>query len=83
MPLLPVRAFEQRHHLTRDLAGSRSDLWQHDRLRHDSTALLRQRYQIVAGYEDANDADLLRITIPCCRLLPIKNWATRSARSPP
>ncbi len=30
-------------------------------MRHDSLALLRQRiYQIVAGYEDANDADRLR-----------------------
>jgi hypothetical protein len=30
-------------------------------VRHDSRALLRQRlYQIVAGYEDANDADRLR-----------------------
>jgi len=30
-------------------------------VRHDSLALLRQRvYQIVAGYEDANDADRLR-----------------------
>ena len=59
--LLPLRAFDQRHHLTRDLAGTLSDPRQHDRLRHDSAALLRQRiYQIVAGYEDANDADRLR-----------------------
>jgi hypothetical protein len=30
-------------------------------VQHDSQALLRQRlYQIVAGYEDANDADRLR-----------------------
>ena len=30
-------------------------------MRHDSQTLLRQRiYQIVAGYEDANDADRLR-----------------------
>jgi len=59
--LLPLRAFDQRHHLTREMAGSLSDLRQHDRLRHSSAALLRQRiYQIVAGYEDANDADRLR-----------------------
>ena len=59
--LLPLRAFDQRHHLTRDWAGSLSDPRQHDRLRHDSAALLRQRiYQVVAGYEDANDADRLR-----------------------
>jgi Transposase DDE domain group 1 len=59
--LLPLRAFDQRHHLTREMAGSLSDPRQYDRLRHDSVALLRQRiYQIVAGYEDANDADRLR-----------------------
>jgi hypothetical protein len=59
--LLPVRAFDQRHHLTRDLAAGLSDPRQHDRLRHDSLMLLRQRiYQIVAGYEDANDANRLR-----------------------
>jgi hypothetical protein len=38
-----------------------SDPRQDDRVRHDSLALLRQRlYQIVAGYEDANDAGRLR-----------------------
>jgi len=59
--LLPLRAFDQRHPLTRDWAADLSDPRQNDRLRHDSLALLRQRlYQIVAGYEDANDADRLR-----------------------
>ena len=59
--LLPLRAFDQRHHLTRDLALLLSDPRQADRVRHDSLLLLRQRiYQIVAGYEDANDADRLR-----------------------
>jgi len=59
--LLPLRAFDQRHHLTRDLAETLSDPRQDDHVRHDSLALLRQRiYQIVAGYEDANDADRLR-----------------------
>jgi hypothetical protein len=55
--LLPLRAFDQRHHLTRDLAQLLSDLRQDDRVRHDSLRLLRQR---LAGYEDANDADRLR-----------------------
>jgi hypothetical protein len=41
--LLPLRAFDQRHHLTRDWAAGLSDPRQHDRLRHDSLALLRQR----------------------------------------
>jgi Transposase DDE domain group 1 len=59
--LLPLRAFDQRRQLTRDLAETLSDPRQGDRVRHDSLALLRQRiYQIVAGYEDANDADRLR-----------------------
>ena len=59
--LLPLRAFDERHHLTRDLAALLGDPRQDERVRHDSLALLRQRiYQIVAGYEDANDADRLR-----------------------
>jgi hypothetical protein len=59
--LLPLRAFDEGHQLTRDLAETLSDPRQGDRIRHDSLALLRQRiYQIVAGYEDANDADRLR-----------------------
>jgi len=59
--LLPLRAFDQRHHLTSDLAQLLSDPRQDDRVHHDSLALLRQRlYQIVAGYEDTNDADRLR-----------------------
>lgn len=59
--LLPLRAFDQRHHLTRDWATRLSDPRQDDRVRHASLALLRQRiYQIVGGYEDANDASRLR-----------------------
>src|SRR5437660_1108315 len=59
--LLPLRAFDQRHHLTRDWAEGLSDPRQKERVQHDALALLRQRiYQIVAGYEDANDADRLR-----------------------
>jgi hypothetical protein len=59
--LLPLRAFDERHQLTRDLAETLSEPRQDDRIRHDSLVLLRQRiYQIVAGYEDANDANRLR-----------------------
>jgi len=59
--LLPLRAFDQRHGLTRELAQHLRDPRQSGRVRHASLALLRQRvYQIVAGYEDANDADRLR-----------------------
>ena len=46
--LLPLRAFDQRHHLTRDWAACLSDPRQIERVCHDSLALLRQRiYQIV------------------------------------
>ena len=59
--LLPLRAFDQRYGLTRDLAKCLSEVREEDRVRHPGTALFRQRiYQIVAGYEDANDADRLR-----------------------
>src|SRR5438876_11657484 len=59
--LLPLRAFDQRHRLTRELAAGLRDPRQPERVRHDSLMLLRQRiYQIVAGYEDANDAERLR-----------------------
>jgi len=59
--LLPLRAFDQHHHVTHDLAQLLSDPREDDRVRHDSLTLLRQRiYQIIAGYEDANDADRLR-----------------------
>jgi len=59
--LLPLRAFDERHHLTRDWAALFRDSRDDERVRHDSLELLRQRiYQIVAGYEDANDADRLR-----------------------
>jgi len=59
--LLPLRAFDERHHLSRDWAACLRDPRQPDRVEHATLALLRQRvYQIVAGYEDANDADRLR-----------------------
>jgi hypothetical protein len=59
--LLPLGAFDQRHHLSRDWAALLCDPRQQDRVEHDSLSLLRQRlYQVVAGYEDANDADRLR-----------------------
>jgi hypothetical protein len=59
--LLPLRAFDERYHLTRDWASLLDDPRCEERVQHDALALLRQRiYQIVAGYEDANDADRLR-----------------------
>ena len=81
--LLPLRAFDESHHLTRDGAEGLSDPRQKERVQHDAPVLLRQRlYQIVVGYEDANDADRLRHD-PCCRSSPIRNSGLRSVPSPP
>jgi hypothetical protein len=58
---LPLRAFDQRHQLTHDWAACLSGPRPLDQVEHQTIALLRQRiYQIVAGYEDANDATRLR-----------------------
>ena len=59
--LLPLRAFDQRYGLTRGLAEHLCDPREEERVRHSVLSLFRQRlYQIIAGYEDANDADRLR-----------------------
>ncbi len=59
--LLPLRAFDQRYGLTRGLAELVPDSREDERVRHSVLSLFRQRlYQIIAGYEDANDADRLR-----------------------
>ena len=59
--LLPLRAFDQRYGLTRGLAERVCDAREEERVRHSVLSLFRQRlYQIIAGYEDANDADRLR-----------------------
>ena len=58
--LLPLRAFDQRYSLTRGLAECVGDDRDDSRVSHPGLSLLRQRlYQIIAGYEDANDADRL------------------------
>ena len=57
----PVRAFDERYNLTRRLAELLDDPREEERVRHSSVSLFRQRvYQLIAGYEDANDADRLR-----------------------
>jgi hypothetical protein len=59
--LLLLREFDHGFRLTDDLAGAFEDPRRADRIEHSILALLRQRiYQIVAGYEDADDSDLLR-----------------------
>jgi hypothetical protein len=56
-----LRAFDQRHGLTRGLAERVCDDRDDSRVSHPGLSLFRQRlYQIIAGYEDANDADRLR-----------------------
>src|ERR1700719_4650294 len=59
--LLPLRAFDQRYGLTHGLAERLCDPREEERVRHSVLSLFRQRlYQVIAGYEDANDADRLR-----------------------
>lgn len=59
--LLLLREFDHGFRLTDDLAAAYDDPRRPDRIEHSILALLRQRvYQIVAGYEDADDSDLLR-----------------------
>src|SRR5664279_2482505 len=59
--LLLLRQFDQRHGLTAALAEGLTDERREASVDHRLPALLRQRiYQIVAGYEDGNDADRLR-----------------------
>src|ERR1700678_1388949 len=59
--LLPLPAFDQRYGLTGGLAERVPDSRQQERVRHSGLLLFRQQiYQIIAGYQDANDADRLR-----------------------
>ncbi len=59
--LLPLRQFDVRHRLTSGWAAALSDSRLPERQHHTPQALFTQRiYQIVAGYEDTNDAALLR-----------------------
>jgi len=67
--LLPLRQFDERHGLTRRLAACLEDRRQASKVEHSIATLLRQRvYQIIGGYEDANDAGRLR-TDPVFRLV--------------
>lgn len=59
--LMLVRELDRRLNLTQAVAGSLVDARQSHKVRHDLSALLRQRvYAIVAGYEDLNDHQRLR-----------------------
>lgn len=59
--LVLVREFDQRQGLTADVIARVGEVRDPRYIRHSMDSLMRQRiYQIVAGYEDANDADRLR-----------------------
>lgn len=59
--LLPLREFDKRWHLTEEMDRCINDPRDETLTRHQQLEMLRQRlYQIVAGYEDADDCDLLR-----------------------
>jgi len=58
--LLPLRAFDQRYRLSASAAEQLLEGRDPERLEHSQLALMRLRlYGIIAGYEDANDAERL------------------------
>jgi hypothetical protein len=84
--LLLIRQADNSLQLTRGFAGSIEDRRDIRYADHDMQTLLRQRiYQIVAGYEDCNDADLLRrdpaLKAACDRLLSDKELASQPTLS--
>ena len=81
--LLPLRAFDHRHGLTRGLLQCVCDSREEERVRHSALSLFRQRlYQIIAGYEDANDANRLRHD-PAFQILADQRWGNRSDHNQP
>jgi hypothetical protein len=81
--LLPLRAFDQRHGLTRGLAECVCDDRDDSRVSHPGLSLLRQRlYQIIAGYEDATTLTGY-VTIRRFKFLPINRSVNLSDHSPP
>ena len=59
--LLLVREFDEQLRLSADVVSRIADRRDPRYITHELDALVRQRlYQIVAGYEDVNDADRLR-----------------------
>ncbi len=60
--LLFIAAFDREHGITEHLAACLFDDRDATKVQHTQLNLFRQRvYQIAAGYEDANDADTLRM----------------------
>jgi hypothetical protein len=60
-----LRAFDQCHHLTSNLATRLSDPRQDDRVRHDSLVLLQRVYRMVAGYTVRQNGDPLESVNLC------------------
>lgn len=59
--LLPLRAWDEQHRYSARLAGCLRDHRDAERVDHPLSEIVRYRlYSIVAGYEDCNDAQLLR-----------------------
>lgn len=84
--LLLIRQADNSLQLTAALAGCIEDRRDVRYADHDLRTLLRQRlYQIVAGYEDCNDANLLRrdpaLKAACDRLLSDKDLASQPTLS--
>jgi Transposase DDE domain group 1 len=74
--LMLVREFDERWGLTADVSRRLTDARDRRYVTHPATTLLRQRlYQIVAGYEDTNDATRLRDD-PIFQVVASRNPAT-------
>lgn len=72
--LLPLRAFDERQRYTSGLAACFADRRAAERIEHPVLELLRYRlYAIVAGYEDCNDASLLR-NDPMFQMIADRDW---------
>jgi len=80
--LLALRQFDHQQRLTENLARLLTDPRCPAKVRHSLLSLLRQRlYQIVAGYEDANDAARLRHD-PTFQLLADQSFGQALASQP-
>jgi DDE family transposase len=80
--LLPLRAFDERRRYTARLAEGFQDGRDPERIEHSLLELLRYRlYAIVAGYEDCNDAQLLRHD-PIFQILADREWEQALSSQP-
>jgi hypothetical protein len=82
--LLPLRAFDQRHHLTRDWTTLLRDPRQDDRVRHDSLALLRQRLYQLRRHPNAVSQSVLlgsaKFGLQCAQNWSAAHWAQPKRR---